>query len=47
MGFTFKQKKMFFQKGLYKCPVPPGEVSRFWSDNDWFRHVDSRGVWCS
>jgi len=46
MAFTFKQKKICFKKGLYKCPVPPVEISRYWSDQDWFRHVDSQGVWC-
>lgn len=46
MTFTFKQKKICFKKGLYKCPVPPVELSRFWSEYDWFRHVDRHGVWC-
>lgn len=46
MLFTFKQKKLCFQKGLYKCPVPPGEISKFWTDLEWCRHIDAYGEWC-
>ncbi|MDG1996862.1 MAG: hypothetical protein P8J14_10225 [Emcibacteraceae bacterium] len=46
MSFTLKEKKVCFKRGLYKCPVPPRDISRFWTDSDWFRHVDIQGVWC-
>jgi len=46
MAYTFKQKKVCFKNGLYKCPVPPRDISRFWTDREWFRHVDTQGVWC-
>ncbi|MDA7569019.1 hypothetical protein N9D02_09415 [Emcibacteraceae bacterium] len=46
MAFTFREKKLRFQKGLYKCPVPPRDISRYWTDKEWFRHVDTHGVWC-
>ena len=37
-------KRQAYIKGRYKVPVPP-VPTRHWTENDWIRFIDRRGIW--